>query len=202
MPIDKFGRSQLTISGKKAKLLRGPKGDGFLLNENSDFDIQNKKLTNVNSPNAPKDVVNLEFLSDTLSKFQTEISKKFNEFKKILQLNDVFNVKQNYVSLHHSRRIVGVNSAKDGNDVIIKKDLDSKVGVIEREVRDVKTTIDTKNNIINKEILDIKTNVLDLKHQFDLYCNQTNQSLKVLTDSLQVVLQRQLSSGAPSLPTK
>src|SRR5436190_7317458 len=59
MSVNKFGH----YSGG-AKALRGPKGDGFSLTDDGDYDMQNKLLRNVADPLNDKDAVNFEFLKN------------------------------------------------------------------------------------------------------------------------------------------
>lgn len=61
MSVDKFGR--YTSSGK-SKVVRGPKGDGFLLTTDGDYDIQHKRLKLVNNPTDELDAVNLKTLRE------------------------------------------------------------------------------------------------------------------------------------------
>lgn len=55
MSIDKFGRRSFINS----KVIRGPKGEGFTLTKHGNYDIKNKKLTNVSEPTELLDAVNL-----------------------------------------------------------------------------------------------------------------------------------------------
>lgn len=59
MSVDKFGRYAST---GKSKAVRGPKGEGFLLTPDGDYNIQNKRLKLVNNPADELDAVNLKAL--------------------------------------------------------------------------------------------------------------------------------------------
>lgn len=61
MSVDKFGR--YATSGK-SKVVRGPKGEGFVLNADGDYDIQRKRLKLVNNPLDELDAVNLKSLRE------------------------------------------------------------------------------------------------------------------------------------------
>ncbi|WP_221935974.1 hypothetical protein, partial [Klebsiella pneumoniae] len=65
MTIDKFGRS---LKSSSQKILQGPKGEGFKLTPEGDFDIKNKRLQNVGDPVDIKDAVNLYYLKDSTPK--------------------------------------------------------------------------------------------------------------------------------------
>lgn len=61
MSVDKFGRYAST--GKR-EIIKGMKGDGFLLTDDGDYDIQRKRLKFVNSPVDELDAVNLKSLRE------------------------------------------------------------------------------------------------------------------------------------------
>lgn len=55
MSVDKFGRYS-----RKTKSLRGPKGEGFSLTPDGDYDMQRKRLRNMGEPTDALDAVNFE----------------------------------------------------------------------------------------------------------------------------------------------
>lgn len=65
MSVDKFGR-QASSSGNSGQ--RGPKGDGFVLTKEGDYDICRKRLRNVMEPENDDDAVNLKRLKTSLNK--------------------------------------------------------------------------------------------------------------------------------------
>jgi AAA15 family ATPase/GTPase len=169
MGIDKFGRSQLTVGGVKAKLLKGPKGDGFQLKEDGNFDLQNKKLCNVADPSDDGDVVTLKFLDERLNKLKLQLKEKIDFLKDISKLLDVFEVSKNYVSLKSKRRIVSVNQSINTNDVVVRKELETVLSKIQSEIKSVRDVVASIHN------------------QFNSFTEQTNAAIKILTETLKVV---------------
>lgn len=94
MTIDKFGRHQTR------ERLRGPKGDGFKLTEQGDYDIENKRLVNVSDPASATDGVNFKTVQSQLSS--------------CIRLNgeDLFDARH--------RRICNVNDPVRSTDVLTK----------------------------------------------------------------------------------
>lgn len=72
MSLDKFGRFSHVL---KSESSRGPKGEGFNLNSDGNFDIQRKKLCNVSDPTDNDDVVTLKYM-----KKHTVTKNKLNKF--------------------------------------------------------------------------------------------------------------------------
>jgi hypothetical protein len=60
MTIDKFGRHSNT------ERLKGPKGEGFKLNQDGSYDMQNKRLTNLSDPLSESDGANLKTVKSHL----------------------------------------------------------------------------------------------------------------------------------------
>lgn len=207
MPIDKFGRSKITISGDKINLLRGPRGEGFNLTTDGNFDVGNKKISNVGNPTGPTDVVNLGFFRDALLNFSKELKE---HFKRVLELSNAVEVTSNYISFQNKKRLVSVKGAKDKNDVVIKKDLETSINSLNIEIASIKSSVSqlqgkitAVSNTTNKEIGDIKLNLLDLKHQFDGFTTQINTALSTLTTvvtQLNTAVSTLTTSAIHSLP--
>jgi hypothetical protein len=62
MNVDKFGRH--STKGAMTKLLRGPPGQGFTLTKDGDFNIENKRLTNVAEPKEEADAATIKFVKN------------------------------------------------------------------------------------------------------------------------------------------
>ena len=60
MTFDKFGRH----SEKSGRPQQGPKGEGFNLTADGDYDIKSKKLRNVSNPKSDSDAVNLQTINE------------------------------------------------------------------------------------------------------------------------------------------
>ena len=68
--VNIFGAA-LNNNNKIPKSQRGPPGIGFkYLDSEGNFDIQNKRLANIQAPNASNDAVNKRFLENSLSKLR------------------------------------------------------------------------------------------------------------------------------------
>ena len=71
MSVDAFGRIFLK-SGKAAE--RGPRGEGYKLTVDGNFDVENRKLCNLADPTQPADAVNLRALRVLI---EAEVSELF-----------------------------------------------------------------------------------------------------------------------------
>jgi hypothetical protein len=58
---------------KAGKSTRGPRGIGFNLTENGDYDIAGHKLVNVKQPENPGDAVNLQYLASASTKWTSAL---------------------------------------------------------------------------------------------------------------------------------
>lgn len=166
MPVDKFGRSQLTVGGVKAKLLQGPKGDGFKLTDENNFDIQFKRLCNVATPTDENDVVTFGFFEERMNKLKLSVKEKIESLKEITRLLEAIDVEKNYISLKGKRRLVSVNPSINMQDVIVRKELDAAV-----------SRLNTKFGKIDNNIESIRT-------ELSSFIEQTNTALKVITGGL------------------
>ncbi len=62
MNVDKFGRHESILN---RELLRGPKGEGFRLTHDGNYDMKNKRLCNIEDAIEESDSVNLKVLQST-----------------------------------------------------------------------------------------------------------------------------------------
>lgn len=93
--IDIFGRSGKRRVGGRP----GPPGVGFSLNNQGDFDLKQKKITNLKDPNNDQDAVTLAFVKKSLE--------------------DRASLKSEDNSLgFHKRRLVDIDSPKNDNDAV------------------------------------------------------------------------------------
>lgn len=76
MSVDKFGRHLNFGQG-----LRGPKGEGFELTADGNFNIQNKKLCNVGNATDTYDCVNLNTLQSSVKEINERLDKSIEEVK-------------------------------------------------------------------------------------------------------------------------
>lgn len=107
--VDKFGHH---LTNRKQQ--PGPPGIGFKIDENGNFDIKNKKLTNVLNPTEDTDAVTLKFLRD-------------NNFINILPDKKYIDIK--------NKRLVNVETPIDEFDVVNKKYLKSAKEKIENDIQ-------------------------------------------------------------------
>ena len=148
MGVDKFGRYT-----DKDKAKAGPKGEGFLLTSDGDYDMQGKRLCNVKEPSDQADAVN----------FETH-KKSFHNC--ISLQNGVFDAKNN--------RISNISEPKDDQDAVNKKylkstipaKLESSYSVHQFRLQDVAPPIDAGDAV---NLLHFKSSALvrDSKGVFD-----------------------------------
>lgn len=79
MSVDKFGRHSNVTQG-----LRGPKGVGFELTPDGNFDIEHKKLCHVANATEKGDCVNLQTLIESNKHFSQIIDKKIESTKELI----------------------------------------------------------------------------------------------------------------------
>lgn len=96
MSLDKFGRQGNITRGK---VLRGPKGEGFNLTEDGNYDLKHKRLKFVSDPVDYEDVVNLKTLKSStndclkLHDKNTKIyNAKFSRISEVVDPNDASDV--------------------------------------------------------------------------------------------------------------
>ena len=77
MSVDVFGRQLI----REKEVHRGPPGIGFSLTSEANFDIQNKRLCNVESADEPTDAVNLKDLSTVEVNLKKQLEKLSESFK-------------------------------------------------------------------------------------------------------------------------
>lgn len=74
MSVDKFGRH--TSTAIKTKLLRGIPGQGFTLTQSGDFNIENKRLSNVRNPTEAQDASTKAYVDNIFQLLQREIQSE------------------------------------------------------------------------------------------------------------------------------
>lgn len=84
MTVDKFGRRS-----QRGRAIRGPKGEGFNLTPQGNYDMRNKRLENVDDPVDERDALNLKTFNAGIVKFMISDSKVFNaQTKRITNIAD------------------------------------------------------------------------------------------------------------------
>lgn len=81
MSVDKFGRYSHET---KSANVKGSRGEGFNLDPEGNFDIQNKRLCNVSDPTADEDAVNLRTLKRNASNFLSNDGSSFDAKKQVI----------------------------------------------------------------------------------------------------------------------
>lgn len=84
MSVNKFGQTTLSEKTKSLNLQRGPPGVGFKLTEDGNFDLEHKRLINLNlAPISNNEVVSKQYVDDKLKEFESKIkaliTKKIND---------------------------------------------------------------------------------------------------------------------------
>jgi len=149
MSVDKFGRHSRI---NQSQALRGPKGEGYDLTPDGDYDIKKKRLCYLEDPVNDLDAVNLKTLNskiqDLQTSFNTEAKTQFKAVETNLKkhvenadkLTKAIEIQGGYISLNKTKRIVGVNKSIDPNDVVIKEELtalEKKIGDKQKKVFDI-----------------------------------------------------------------
>lgn len=81
MSVDKFGRHSY---GRRQRVIKGPKGDGYTITPEGDYNILGKRLVNVSSPVESGDAVNFKFVNQNLLGTSGEEEGVFDaKFKRI-----------------------------------------------------------------------------------------------------------------------
>ena len=64
MTIDKFGRGLKSKQGEQGDAIKGPKGDGFNLTPEGNYDLQNKSICNLGAPSRDNDATTKAFVEN------------------------------------------------------------------------------------------------------------------------------------------
>lgn len=83
MAVDVFGRRR----NKNIESIRGPPGIGFKINNEGQFDIENKRISNLAPPIQPGDAVNLHSLHQIIQEEKKQIKKEFEELLSTFKLD-------------------------------------------------------------------------------------------------------------------
>lgn len=109
MNVDKFGRHENALS---RDVLRGPKGEGFQLTHDGNYDMKRKRLSNLADAVENDDSVNLKVLRSMTLNFDTD--------------SNVFNAK--------NKRIVNIDEPSDGSDAVNRTFVLNEIGKLKREL--------------------------------------------------------------------
>lgn len=154
MSVDKFGRY---LRNSKSENLRGPKGDGFHLTSDGNFDITNKKLCNVGDPLAGEDAVNLKTLNKCIDGCLVLNNEIYDAKNKIISNVGSALQEHDAVSLSYLSDHALLKNKKDRFDA--KALVITNVGSPKRD-SDVATVEFVKNNSL---LIDIESNDIDAK---------------------------------------
>lgn len=184
MGIDKFGRSHITnktgksdsssSSGNRARVLRGPPGIGFKLTESGDFDLDNKRLTNVGSPISENDCVTKFYVLSTLSENITQLRNCLNKanednnsnFKDLRNTNNVFRNKFSTIdefvnnvstAITNIEKVINLINNKMNNEVTeMSKTINylntTKLKNIKEQIKKLEEYVKNNTSIIEKRI--------------------------------------------------
>lgn len=109
MSVDKFGRHSKSGGGGSGKSIAGPRGIGFKLTADSDYDISSKRLVNLGKAVDDGDAVNKKTLDETLHS-KEEIIKKY--------VDGVVPTSTKSYWGFGNRRLVSVAGPKDKQDAV------------------------------------------------------------------------------------
>ena len=137
MSVDKFGRHS-----KKTRPLKGPKGEGYKLTNDGNFDVDNKLLRNVRDAVDAKDAVNKGVLDKSLSTCLNLNKRKWDARDLLIggvgaPTGDKDAVSKGYLKTQitkqsakywsfNEKRLVSVSDPVDAYDVVTKDYMDQK----------------------------------------------------------------------------
>lgn len=194
MVVDKFGR-QYMHSSDNGDNRRGPPGIGFKLTLDGNYDIEQKRICNVQDPQGPLDAVNRQ---STLIVQENQVNARK---RRIVDLADPINfsdaaTKQyvhKYTGVHYLSidtkdfdrfdakrcRISNVNRATEPNDVITKVELETVANVIKGKHKKMMKRLKDINEILKLELLEKNSIITGMLKAFylvvgDLVLNMRN----------------------------
>lgn len=149
MSVDKFGRFSSSSNAPSVQGPRGPKGDGFNLTNNGDYDIKFKRICNVGTPREKSDAVNFDTLNVSITSCLSMNDKTEYDAKghKVCNLGEPINdndaVSKLYFTLNspvklvdsysfHQFRIQDLNYPIADGDAVNYKTFNDKALVIDR----------------------------------------------------------------------
>ena len=95
MSVNIFGTGSMIIHSNK--IVRGPPGVGFKKDDNENFDLENKRLTNVGDAVDPCDAVNLKYFNDinnSLNNLQLEMTSALENLSIDVLKDEINNLKR------------------------------------------------------------------------------------------------------------
>ena len=87
MTIDKFGRSGDGVNKTIKHIIKGNLGNGFKLTSTSDYDIENKRLSNLKTPYDDKDAATKKYVDMQISNLYKEYDILKGEINQKLNSN-------------------------------------------------------------------------------------------------------------------
>lgn len=151
MTIDKFGRS---LKSQDKNLLKGPKGEGFNLTKEGDYDIQGKRLVKVGPPKHANDATN----------------KGYVDYRSIPFTSDKYDFK--------TRKITNLGNAVEGSEAVNLNTLNKLALTLTnqnyhasgRQLKDLAKPSDPKDAATKSYVDDSLTPATTLlaKHQVDI----------------------------------
>lgn len=169
MSIDKFGR----FHSKNIKIIKGSPGIGFQYTADGNFDITNKRLTNVLPPVKDSDAVTNGFLKTYKNKIveEVEIVTRANLLAlKNEILGDVKKLMINQTEEGHynfnNKRILNVASPKNDNDVATRKFIIDEMQKLHRKIEEIENKL-AKASIILRRTVELEGDLAKLKDIVD-----------------------------------
>lgn len=159
MVVDKFGRQYSPGGGDGGggKIIRGPPGIGFKLTSNGDFNVEHKKLTNVDNPEHDLDAVNRQ---STLIVEKDSVSMRK---RRLIDLKEPINESDAITMKYAQDLIKGLPDAAD------KAYVDSE--------------IKKKTRKHTKEIRNLHNHIVELYGQIALLTNVLKSLYPLITNS-------------------
>lgn len=111
MSVDIFGRTSLSRGGSNIVIQRGPPGIGFkYLDNDGNYDMDNKRLANVKAPVESNDAVTKTFIDTIIETKNIDDIRKLNELESSTQkkFSDVIvNIQDNKTQINRLKQLSG-----------------------------------------------------------------------------------------------
>ncbi|RWS23084.1 uncharacterized protein B4U80_08866 [Leptotrombidium deliense] len=186
-----YGILYFKNKNNKVKSEKGDPGIGFKLTDDGNYDIENKRLVNVDNPLKENDVVNKKFHSNELEKAinqrKVDCEKLINSLK-----HEISSISENIINFDKNNKNL-INSlngemselktkqeilAKDFEEIANKQHSDystfnNQIKKIENNINDLKNILDSKNlihnnfkQLMNDQLSSLTTRINGLEKNF------------------------------------
>lgn len=169
MNIDKFGRSARSTI-KNQNIIRGPPGIGFKRTSNGNYDLENHKLCNVETPTELGDCVNLQFLLLKTKMVKDDVTAFMEDAIRLIKVNIQDTAEEIYTKWNK----------KYSNEINALK---VKIKEFDKRITDRDQSYTDMFSNINKNIDNMPKNVKDkIERDFSNGIESINKSIELVFD--------------------